>query len=39
MATTNKGILCSAFLADSTSPVPGTMASLTVAKAFKQKGD
>jgi hypothetical protein len=39
LASTASGILCSAFLADTVNATPISTASLTVAKAFKQKGD
>jgi hypothetical protein len=39
MASTTKGIVCSAFLADSLSAIPAGMATLTIAKKTKQKGD
>jgi hypothetical protein len=38
-ASSAKGILCSAFLADATNATPASIASLTVAKKFSQKGD
>jgi hypothetical protein len=39
MATEAKGVVCSAYLADSVSPIPSGMVALTIAKKTKQKGD
>ena len=39
MASGTKGIVCSAFLADASSPSPTSMVGLTIAKKTKQKGD
>lgn len=39
MALSNKGVVCSAFLADTQGSFPTATASLSIVKAFKQKGD
>lgn len=39
LGTESKGIICSAFLADALSAQPASIASLTITKKTKQKGD